>query len=433
MNIALVGYELEGRAAYIYWSNLGAQITICDAAADKQVPDGVDTQLGDDYLQNLDRFDVVWRTAGINPQKIIDANPGIEDKITTTMNEFLRVCPTKHVIGVTGTKGKGTTSTLITKMLEADGKQVFLGGNIGVSPFEFLPKLNNDSFVVLELSSFQLADLNISPPMAVCLMVVPEHLNWHNDMDEYIIAKANIFKYQKQQDTAVYFAQNDLSKKIAGYSPGNKIPYFAQPGAFIEDHMVQIAGQSICDIDDIQLLGKHNWENICAAITVLWQITQNIEALRSVITTFSGLPHRLEVVRDALGIKYYNDSFASTPDSAIAAMDAITASKVMILGGFDRNLPLEHLAKAAVNHNEDIRKIIIIGNCAPRLAEEFEKVGFSNYFVDESKSMHEIVASANTFAHNADAVVLSPGFPSFDMFKNFEDRGNQFKDAVNSL
>src|SRR5262249_48136399 len=158
------------------------------------------------------------------------------------------------------------------------------------------------------------------------------------------------------------------------------------------------------------LLGKHNWENICAAVTIVWQITQNIEAIRSVITGFSGLPHRLEMFRDALGIKYYNDSFASTPDSAIAALEAITDNKVIIMGGFDRKLPLDHLAKAAVNHNEDIRKVIIIGNCGPRLAAEFEKAGFSNYFIDESKSMREIVSSANTFAHNADAVVLSPGF-----------------------
>lgn len=433
MNIALVGYELEGRAAYIYWSNLGAQITICDAAADKQVPDGVDTQLGDDYLKDLGRFDAVWRTAGINPQIILDANPGIEDKITTTMNEFLKVCPTKRVIGVTGTKGKGTTSTLITKMLEAAGEEVFLGGNIGVSPFEFLPKLHENSYVVLEMSSFQLADLKASPSIAVCLMVVPEHLNWHNDMDEYILAKAKLFEHQAPQDTAIYFAHNDLSKKIASYSPGLKIPYFADPGAYIADHMVQIAGQTVCDISEIKLLGKHNWENVCAAVTVMWQITQNLDPVKKVITSFAGLPHRLELIRDALGVKYYNDSFASTPDSAIAAMEAITDDKVMIMGGFDRKLPLDHVAKAAVKHKDDIRKIIVVGSCAPRLAAEFEKAGFSNYFIDEAKTMREIVATANTFAQNGDVVVLSPGFPSFDMFKNFEDRGAQFKDAVNAL
>jgi UDP-N-acetylmuramoylalanine--D-glutamate ligase len=264
-------------------------------------------------------------------------------------------------------------------------------------------------------------------------MVVPEHLNWHTNMDEYILAKANLFKHQNQDDTAVFFAQNDLSKKIVGYSPGHKIPYFANPGAYIADQVVKVGDHTICDISDIKLLGKHNWENICAAVTIVWQITQNIDAMRDIITSFSGLPHRLEMFRETLGIKYYNDSFASTPDSAIAAMEAISDNKVMILGGFDRKLPLEHLAKAASNHSEDIRKVIIIGNCAPRLAEEFEKAGFSNYFIDASQNMREIVATANTFAHNGDAVVLSPGFPSFDMFKNFEDRGNQFKDAVNAL
>jgi len=269
--------------------------------------------------------------------------------------------------------------------------------------------------------------------LAVCLMVVPEHLNWHNDMDEYILAKANLFQHQTDKDTAIYFAQNEISTKIASSSPGQKIPYFAAPGAYIADHMVKIADHEICDISEIKLMGKHNWENVCASVTAVWNLKQDIDAIRSVITTFAGLPHRLELVRDALGVKYYNDSFASTPDSAIAAMDAIPESKVMILGGFDRNLPLGHLAKTALDNSEDIRKIVIIGNSAPRLAAELEKTGFSNYFLDESKSMREIVATAITFTHNGDAVVLSPGFPSFDMFKNFEDRGLQFKDAVNAL
>ncbi len=433
MNVAIVGFEIEGRAAFEYWSKLGAQITVCDADPAKQVQAGVATQLGNNYLQDLDRFDVVWRTAGINPQIILDANPGIAGKITTTMNEFLRVCPTKHVVGVTGTKGKGTTSTLIAEMLKSAGEQVFLGGNIGVSPFEFLPKLSENSFVVLEMSSFQLADLKRSPAMAVCLMVSPEHLNWHADMDDYILAKAHLFENQTAADIAIYFAGNDISRKIAGYSPGLKIPYFADPGAFVDNGAITIAGKEICRTDELKLLGEHNWQNVCAAVTAVWQITQNVGAIRSVLTTFSGLPHRLEFVREVHGIKYYNDSFASAPDAAMAALDAVRESKVVIMGGFDRNLPLEHLAKAVLAHNDDIHKIVIIGASGERLAAEFEKSGFSNYFIDTSKTMPEIVATANTFAENGDAVVLSPGFASFDMFKNFEERGLQFKAAVEKL
>src|SRR5580698_7992503 len=156
MKVALIGYEVEGRAAYTYWHKRGADITICDMDTNKKVPEGAKTQLGDSYLKDLDRFDVIVRSAGIHPNIILGPNPGVKPKITTVINEFLRVCPTKHVIGITGTKGKGTTSTLTTKMLQAAGKQTFLGGNIGVPPFDFLDDLTSDSWVVLELSSFQL-------------------------------------------------------------------------------------------------------------------------------------------------------------------------------------------------------------------------------------------------------------------------------------
>ncbi|HEX9153689.1 MAG TPA: Mur ligase family protein, partial [Candidatus Saccharimonadales bacterium] len=212
MNVAIVGFETEGKLSYKYWQARGASITICDQDADKPTPEGVATQLGNDYLQNLGRFDVIMRTAGLNPNVILAANPGIESKITTAVDEFLRVCPTANVIGVTGTKGKGTTSTLIAKMLEATGKQVFLGGNIGVPPFEFLDQLTPDSWVVLELSSFQLYDIKHAPHIAVCLMVVPEHLNWHNDMQDYISAKTRLFTHQKPDDIAIYFGDNETSK-----------------------------------------------------------------------------------------------------------------------------------------------------------------------------------------------------------------------------
>jgi len=433
MNVAIVGFGIEGRAAFTYWSQLGAHITVCDQDPQKQVPDGADRQLGDDYLKNLDRFDVVFRTNGINPDTILQENPGVADKMTTSVNEFLRVSPTKHIIGVTGTKGKGTTSTLIAKMLEAAGEDVYLGGNIGISAFDLLPKVTANSWVVLELSSFQLADLKRSPAIAVCLMVVPEHLNWHGDLDTYILAKAHLFEHQSPTDLAIYFAKNDISRRIAGYSSAFKIPYFAEPGAHVEDNAIVISGQHICDTDELKLLGEHNWQNVCAALTVVWQVTQNVGAIRSVLTTFAGLPHRLEFIREANGIKYYNDSFAATPDAAMAAMDAIKEPKVIIMGGFDRNLPLEHLAKAAVEHNDDIRKIIAIGASNKRLVEEFGKAGFSNYFVENAKTMPEVIAAANTFAQKGDAIMLSPGFSSFDMFKNFEDRGEQFRAVVEKL
>jgi UDP-N-acetylmuramoylalanine--D-glutamate ligase len=433
MNVAIVGFGIEGKAAYKYWSDQAAQITICDQDTNKQLPDGVEKQLGDDYLKDLDRFDVIFRTNGLNPEILLENNPGIADKITTSINEFLRVSPTKHIIGITGTKGKGTTSTLTAKMLETAGEHVLLGGNIGISAFDLLPKASPDTWVVLELSSFQLSDLKYSPAIAVCLMVVPEHLNWHGDMDEYILAKAHLFEHQSPADLAIYYSKNDISRRIAGYSPALKMPYYASPGAFVQNGEIIIAGNTVCRTDELKLLGEHNWQNVCAALTVVWQVTQNIEAVRSVLTSFSGLPHRLEFVREANGVKYYNDSFAATPDAAMAAMDAIKEPKVMIMGGFDRNLPLDHLAGAIAGHEDDIRKVVIIGASGERFASELEKVGFSKYFTESSKSMEDIVATAKSQAQEGDAVLLSPGFASFDMFKNFEDRGLQFKSAVENI
>lgn len=264
-------------------------------------------------------------------------------------------------------------------------------------------------------------------------MVVPEHLNWHKDMDDYILAKAHLFEYQTSSDLAIYYANNEISQKIAGYSPALKMPYFAEPGAHVERGVVTITGQEIVRTDELKLLGEHNWQNVCAAVTVAWQVTQDVEALRSVLTTFSGLEHRLEPVRELENIHYYNDSFAATPDAAMAALSAIPQPKVVIMGGFDRNLPLEHLAQSVAAHHDTIRTVILIGASGRRLATEFEAAGFSNYVIETTSSMAAIVALARSYAKPDDAVLLSPGFASFDMFKNFEDRGTQFKEAVQKL
>jgi UDP-N-acetylmuramoylalanine--D-glutamate ligase len=435
MNVAIVGYGVEGKSALSYYTKLGAKVVVCDQdkSLAQSIPNGIPAQLGDGYLHNLDRFDVIVRSAGIHPDIITKDNPNVKDKLTTVINEFLRVCPTKNVIGVTGTKGKGTTTTLISKMLAAAGEDVYLGGNIGLVPLDFLPQLSEKSWVVLELSSFQLSDLKQSPAVAVCLMVVPEHLNWHTDMDDYILAKSQLFAHQSSSDKAIYFADNAVSRKIADRSPGTKIPYYAEPGAHIVNGTVVIDNQTICSTNELKLLGTHNWQNVCAAVTVVWQIKPDVSAIRSVLTTFTGLPHRLELIREVAGVKYYNDSFAATPDAAIAALGAIDGHKVMIMGGFERNLPITHLAKALHAHQDQLRKVILIGQSAARLAGECDQVGFTNYHIETAKTMTEIVNQARQQAQPGDVIVLSPGFASFDMFKNFEERGLQFKAAVEQL
>jgi UDP-N-acetylmuramoylalanine--D-glutamate ligase len=431
MKVAIIGYEIDGKAALHYFEDMGATVTVCDMDAEKQIPAGVQKQLGDAYLNNLDRFDVIVRSSGIHPSVILKDNPTVAHKITTGTNEFLRVCPTKNVIGITGTKGKGTTSTLTAKMLEAAGNKVFLAGNIGRSPLDLVGDIQPEDWVVLELSSYQLFDVRYSPRIGVCLMV--EHLTWHADYTDYKKAKSNLFRHQTAGDTAIYFADNDISHQIASTSKGKKIPFYASPGAYVEDGAIMVDDTVLCRTEELQLLGEHNWQNACAAATVVWQIMQAPDAIHQVLTSFTGLPHRLEFVRELDEIKYFNDSFASAPPAAEAALSAIPGMKVMIVGGFDRHLPLDNLVVTIKERAADIRKILLIGASAERMAEELKRADYTNFTLSTAATMADVVAEATALAHSGDSVVLSPGFPSFDMFKNFEDRGLQFKKEVNLL
>ena len=431
MNVALLGYDTEGKISYDYYKGLGAEITICDQKTDIAVPQGAASQLGEHYLDDLDRFDVLVRTAGMPPRIILDANPTVGSKITTQINEFLRVCPTRNVIGVTGTKGKGTTSTLITKMLQAAGKEVYLGGNIGTPPLSFLDKLTTDSWVVLELSSFQLITVDHSPHIAVCLMIVPEHLNWHADMAEYVEAKSHLFAQQTSDDVAIYCAHSELSREIAAAGAGHKIPFYESPGAFVNGNMITIDGKEVCTTNELKLLGAHNWQNVCAAVTAVGQAgVHDLDAIRSVLTSFSGLEHRLELVRELGGVKYYDDSFGTTPETAIVAMQAFAQPKIVILGGSDKGVQYDNLAREVQANN--VRHVLLIGNQAANIQAQLETVGFTS-FSDGGTTMAEIVGNAQRAAQSGDIVLLSTGCASFDMFADYKDRGNQFKAAVNNL
>jgi len=430
MNVAIIGYGIEGQSAAKYWHAQGATITVCDHNEAIANPDGFAAQLGEQYLDNLDRFDVVVRTAGINPGVILAKNPGVAPKMTTVINEFLRVCPTQHVIGITGTKGKGTTTTILTRILQAAGKDVRWGGNIGVPPLDFLHELTPESWVVLELSSFQLYDVQRSPHIGVCLMVVPEHLDWHDGMQDYIAAKAHLFSYQKPTDIAIYFADNETSHQIASHSPGAKIPYFANPGAYVNDDHITIDDQRICHVDELKLLGEHNWQNVCAAVTAAWQVTKDTDAIRGVLTTFAGLAHRLEFVREVGGADYYDDSFGTTPETAIVAMESFEQPKVMILGGSSKRVGFEGLAAAVAKSN--VRHVVLIGDTAPTIEAALKTAGFNN-ISRGGAAMHDIVQAAAAVAKRGDVVLLSPACASFGLFKNYKDRGEQFKLAVGAL
>jgi UDP-N-acetylmuramoylalanine--D-glutamate ligase len=430
MKIAIVGFDREGRATYDFFKDQGHTITICDQNEQLEVPQGVTLKLGEDYLNNLDKFDSIVRTPGLHPAKILEKNPGVVDKITSGTNLFFEHSPTKNIIGVTGTKGKGTTSTLISKMLEADGKDVRLGGNIGVPPLTFISELTAESWVVLELSSFQLIDLKKSPHIATVLIVEPEHLNWHEDMEEYIAAKQQLFIHQNSEDIAVYFADNDNSLSIADASEGQLIPYYAAPGAEVIDSHIVIDGGNICKTDELKLLGKHNWQNACAAVTTVWQITKNVDAVRSVLTTFAGLEHRLEFVREVGGVKYYDDSFGTTPQTAQVAIEAFEEPEVVILGGSDKGTPFDGLAKTVSRSN--VKAVVIIGQMGPAITQSLKMHGYTNIY-DGGSSMESVVETAQRIADVGDVVLLSTGCASFDMFEDYKDRGNQFIQAVRSL
>lgn len=430
MKIAIIGYGVEGRAAYAYWQ-AGNDITICDQNANLgDTPEDVTLQLGDNYLHDLETFDLVVRSPFVRPDALIHA--GVDPaKITSNTNEFFRVCPTKNIIGVTGTKGKGTTSTLITALLRASGKTVHLGGNIGVPALSLLNEsIHNDHWVVLELSSFQLIDLQYSPPYAVCLMVVPEHQDWHTDINEYMNAKKQLFHWQQPSDRTVYFADNGNSVAVAAAGHGIKIPYFAEPGARVEHDHIVIDSKKICSVHDLKLLGAHNWQNICAALTVTWLITQDIAPLRETLKTFTGLPYRLEYIREHNHVQYYNDSFGTTPETAIVAIQAFTEPKVLILGGSDKGADYSELAQTIASNT--IRRVLLIGQQADRLQQALDRVGFTNYQAG-GDTMSEIVATATAVAEAGDIVLLSTGCASFDMFTDYKDRGNQFNQAVQAL
>ncbi len=439
MNIAIVGYGKQGQSAYEYWKTSDNQITICDSDESLKLPVDVQSQLGTDYLADLSRFDLVVRSPSIHPDELEKAGTDPQ-KVTTVTNELFRISPTRHIIGVTGTKGKGTTSTLIVKILEATGHRVHLGGNIGTPPLELLRNnIKVDDWVVLELANFQLIDLKQSPAIAVCLMVHPEHLDWHSSMEEYVEAKAQLFKHQTPADTAIYYADNPTSKRIASASPGQKIPYMANPGATVKNDLITIGGQTICKTGELKLLGKHNWQNVCAAVTAAWQVTQDTNAIRSVLTSFSGLEHRLEFVRELNKVKYYNDSFGTTPETTIAAIEAFEQPEVVILGGRGKGVGFESLAQA-LKQNNHIAKVLVIGEARPQIIGALKDAGFENYIETDVQTMPEIIDKARDLAEASvkgtsqeTIVLLSTATTSFDMFKNYEERGIKFKQAVQAL
>lgn len=473
MKIAILGFDRQGKSAFDYWSSPDNTITICDRDPFLEAPAGVEVQLGPDYLKNLAQFDLLVRTPGLHPKKIKDAtpdDPDILDKVTTVTNEFFEICPTNNIIGITGTKGKGTTATILTAMLTAAGKRVHLGGNIGIPPLELLrgvglygisspgkteeamqpaashleddttendspSEVNHaiqpDDWVVLELANFQLIDLQYAPHIAVCLMVVPEHLDWHENFDEYLRAKQQLFAHQTEDDIAVYHGENNRSAQLAASGQATQIPYLKPPGAYLNNKNIRIDDQVICSVDDVPLPGEHNLENVCAAATAAWQIAPEKTALADAIKNMKSLPHRLELTAEVNGVAFFNDSLGTTPETAIAAIQAMDRPTIIILGGSDKGAEFEELAKT-IAQSDTVKHTVLIGKTGPAIERALTHIDYDavSYGGD---TMVSAVQTAYERAETGDAVLLSPACASFDMFYDYADRGDQFSQAVRAL
>lgn len=444
MKVAIIGYGIDGKSAAAHWLAKGDEITVCDSKdflAD--LPEGVVGKFGIDHMKNLDGFDVIVRSSGIRPQAIIDANgghPEISDKITSGLIEFLQLCPSRNIIGVTGTKGKGTTCMLIKNMLAASGKTTHLCGNIGIAALDLLPEIKPDDFVVLELSSFQLIDCHEQISTAVCLMIAPEHLNWHADLQEYFDAKAQLFANQLPEDRVVYNANNQESSAIAGKSPATtRLPYDVpsennQPtnksGSYVMGDAIYFQSQEVMKTREVKLPGRHNLENLCAAIAAVWTfIGGNLGVIRQVAKSYSGLPHHTEYLAEIDGVTYINDSYSTMPDATIAALAAIPGRKVLILGGGSKNLAYDHMINAI--EAADIRHIVLMGSLADEIADKLRANGINNLSFSQN-GMADIIKEAQKFAEPGDTVLLSPGFPAKGdgFFIDNVDRGNQFKSLL---
>ena len=449
MKIGIVGWGVEGQSAYHYFGPEHDYLIVNEEPRGDFPPEsdkvkiqfisqartpGLTGNVKDlSYLNGLEACDkiIYSPTAYKNLKEHFGDDPGVWGKATTERHIFFETVKTRNLIGVTGSKGKGTTSTLVAKLLEAQGKKVYLGGNIGRGFLDFVREVSPDDWVVLELSNFQLQDFPYSPHIAVCLMVTKEHLDYHPNMDEYVEAKTGMFRHQKSDDIAVYFAKNEYSKKIADYSPGKKIPYYEAPGAFVrDDGMIAIGQTEVINKKEVKLLGEHNLQNICAALTAVFEAVGSVDKAAAVLSSFSGLEHRLELVRELESIKYYDDSFATTPEAAVVALKAFDGPKVVILGGSDKGLAFEPLADEVVKSN--VRQVIAIGITAEKIADLLKSRGFTN-IIPGLRTMPEIVAAARKAAQPGDVVLLSTGYPSFGLFKDYKERGNQFKAAVREL
>jgi UDP-N-acetylmuramoylalanine--D-glutamate ligase len=426
MNTAILGYGLEGKSAEKYFQKHGDSVKIFDNF--KEV-DSLAPQLRD--------FDRVLRSPSVHPKPA-------EPNWTSVTKYFFQHCPCP-IIGVTGTKGKGTTCSIITSLLRAFGKKVHLLGNIGTPALDILDDIDQSDIVVYEMSSFQLWDLDTSPHISVVLRIEPDHLNVHDDFDDYVSAKANIAKHQTPSDTCIYYQNNPDSVKIANQSAGQKIPYPFSPS---NPKLEQL-------LDNLQIPGKHNRENAEAALQAVAAmlspestfddfISTNYDTLSQGLHDFQGLPHRIQFLRELNGVRYYDDNYSTVYPSLDVAIETFkNIPTILIAGGRNKGQDLG-IMRNRIFSAYNIKKAILIGESAAELSLDQDPTKY-----EIANSLATAVESARTYAEQLAAgidncltddttpheavVVMSPGCASFDMFDSYIDRGNQYQTLVKNL
>jgi UDP-N-acetylmuramoylalanine--D-glutamate ligase len=430
MRVAILGFGIEGQAMLralkrdpLYHS---AEITVLDQNKKTKVPKGVRAILGSSYLNNLKKFDIIFRTPGfayLNPKLQAARREGVE--ISSATRYFFENAPS-YIIGITGTKGKGTTSTLLYEILKKAGRRVYLAGNIGTPAVALLSKtkrrnikpLDPQDIVILELSSFQLQDLNRSPHIAVILDIFPDHQDAHRNMQEYVKAKSQITRHQTTKDMAFFFSDNSWSRWVASFGKGKKVA--------VNPNKTKIISAS-----ELAIPGNHNFRNAVMAAEVASALKVPRSIIQKTIRSFRGLEHRLEFVRQIGKVRFYNDSASTNPHTAAAACRAFKIPTILIAGGKDKNLNYRPLANAI--YNSSVMHIVLCGENSKKIKKALLGVQIP---VTITETLKDAVGVAYRVAQSYKkevAVVFSPGAASFDMFKNYKERGKYFKKVVTKL
>ena len=438
--IAVLGLGVSNRPLVRLLLEFGCRVTGCDRTPreklDAEVLEleklGAKLSLGDGYLDGVEA-NVLFRTPGMHP-----GNPAIQAlrdrgaKVTSEMEVFFEVCPCT-LIAVTGSDGKTTTTTLVSEMLKASGKAVWLGGNIGTPLLPLCRQMKKEDFAVVELSSFQLMDMERSPQRALITNLAPNHLDIHKDMQEYVDAKKNIFRFQSADGMLVLNADNAIT---AGFRGNGETRFFSRRErtncVWEENGVIYRRGEKLLESREILIPGTHNIENYLAAIALVEGLATD-DAVRQVARNFGGVEHRIELVREKDGVRFYNDSIASSPSRTIAGLRSFPEKVILIAGGYDKHIPYDVLGPEICRH---VKKLYLGGATGPKIRAAVEaapeyKPGFPE--ITDCRDFTEAVYAAAAGAKAGDVVLMSPASAAFDQFKNFMVRGEYFKKLVKEL